>query len=185
MKTLSIVLTTLATLAVAGILFIYSGLYNMGADVHHWPLTYHVITTLRDRSIATHSQHIQPPALGDSNQVLKGAGQYAAMCIGCHLAPGIKDSEIRPGLYPMPPNLSQTRIDPKEAFRAIKHGIKMSAMPAWGSSHDDATIWSLVAFLQKLPALNASQYNAIVAKAPRDEEMDMPMNHPSNDDDGK
>ena len=185
MKTLSIVLTTLAALGVVCILFIYSGFYNMGADAHHWTLTSQVIGTLRDRSIATHSQDIQPPALGDSNQVLKGAGQYAAMCVGCHLAPGMKDSELRPGLYPTPPNLSQTHIDAKEAFWIIKHGIKMSAMPAWGSSHDDATIWSLVAFLQKLPALNASQYKAIVAKAPRDEEMDMPMNHQSNDDDGK
>ena len=185
MKALSIVLVTLAVVAVVSLLFIYSGFYNMGADAHHWPLTSHLIGTLRGRSIATHSQDIQPPGLGDSKQVLKGAGQYAAMCVGCHLAPGVNDSELRPGLYPMPPNLSQTRIDAKEAFWIIKHGIKMSAMPAWGSSHDDATIWSLVAFLQTLPALNASQYKAIVAKAPRDEEMEMPMDHPSNDDDGK
>jgi mono/diheme cytochrome c family protein len=73
--------------------------------------------------------------------------------------------------------LSRTRIDPKVAFWAIKHGIKMSAMPAWGSTHDNATIWSMVAFLQKLPALNATQYNEIVAKAPPDEDMDMPVKH--------
>ena len=185
MKVFTIVLTTLAALGMLGILWIYSGFYNMGADAHHWPLTSHVIGTLRDRSIATHSQDIQLPALGDANLVLKGAGQYAAMCVGCHLAPGMKDSELRPGLYPMPPDLSQTRVDAKEAFWIIKHGIKMSAMPAWGSSHDDATIWSIVAFLQKLPALDASQYKSIVAKAPRDEEMNMPKDHQSNDDDRK
>ena len=55
----------------------------------------------------------------------------------------------------------------------IKHGIKMSAMPAWGSSHDDATIWSMVAFLQKLPAMSAAEYTDIVARAPPDEDMEM------------
>lgn len=173
MKVLLTVFATLAATAFALVLFVYSGFYDMGADAHHWPLTFSLIATLRDRSIATHSEGLQPPDLGEPALVLKGAGQYAAMCTGCHLAPGIKDSELRPGLYPLPPNLSRTRVEPKSAFWVIKHGIKMSAMPAWGGTHDDATIWSMVAFLQKLPTLDAAQYKAIVAKAPPDEEMDM------------
>jgi mono/diheme cytochrome c family protein len=87
------------------------------------------------------------------------------------------DSEIRPGLYPQPPVLWQTRVDPQDAFWVIKHGIKMSAMPAWGGSHDDDTIWSMVAFLQKLPGMTPEQYKAIVAKAPPDEDMKMDMDH--------
>jgi hypothetical protein len=105
--------------------------------------------------------------------ILKGAGQYAAMCTQCHLTPGMKDSEIRPGLYPQPPNLARLRVAPAEAFWVIKHGIKMSAMPAWGGSHDDATIWAMVAFLQKLPDLSPAQYKQIVARAPPDDDMDM------------
>jgi mono/diheme cytochrome c family protein len=49
----------------------------------------------------------------------------------------------------------------------------MSAMPAWGASHDDPTIWSMVAFLQKLPGMTPQQYEDLVAKAPPDEDMDM------------
>jgi mono/diheme cytochrome c family protein len=173
MKTLTSVVLTLGVLSIGGLLFIYSGSYNMGADAPHWPLTHKIISTLRDRSISTASADLQPPDLGDSTSILKGAGQYAAMCTGCHLAPGMKQSEIRPGLYPSPPNLAQVRINPKVAFWAIKHGIKMSAMPAWGISHDDATIWSIVAFLQKLPSLDTTQYKDIVAKAPADDDMNM------------
>ncbi len=173
MKTLTTIVLTLVVLSIGGLLFIYSGAYNMGADVPHWPLTHKMITTLRDRSITTASADLQPPDLGDSTSILKGAGQYAAMCTGCHLAPGMKQSEIRTGLYPLPPNLAEVRIDPKVAFWAIKHGIKMSAMPAWGTSHDDATIWSMVAFLRKLPSLDPAQYRDIVARAPADDEMDM------------
>jgi mono/diheme cytochrome c family protein len=172
----SITVAVVATIAVAGAVgFVYSGLYNIGADDHHTEPVLALMQTLRDRSIEAHSQHISVPDLEDPQLILKGAGQYAAMCTQCHLKPGMEDSEIRPGLYPQPPNLSKFRPDPREAFWVIKHGIKMSAMPAWGGSHDDATIWSMVAFLQKLPGMTSAEYEAIVARAPPDD--DMAMDH--------
>ncbi|WP_363928399.1 cytochrome c [Thiobacillus sp.] len=91
----------------------------------------------------------------------KGAGQYDVMCTSCHLAPGMEDSELRPGLYPKPSNLSDGEVDPRETFWVIKHGLKMSAIPAWGMSHDDATIWSMVAFMRKLPDMTPAQYKEI------------------------
>jgi hypothetical protein len=48
----------------------------------------------------------------------------------------------------------------------------MSAMPAWGMSHDDPTIWSMVAFLKKLPSMTPAQYKEMVAKAPPDDDME-------------
>jgi mono/diheme cytochrome c family protein len=168
-----VVVAVLALIAIVLGLLGYSGVYNIGADDPHWNLTYRTLQMVRDRSIHVRSQNIKVPNLKDPQLILKGAGQYAAMCTGCHLAPGMQDSEIRPGLYPQPPDLSKMHVDPQDAFWVVKHGIKMSAMPAWGFSHDDATIWSMVAFLQKLPDMAPAQYKAIVAKAPPDEDMDM------------
>jgi mono/diheme cytochrome c family protein len=105
--------------------------------------------TARERSIAVRSKDISVPTLADPKAVAAGATEYAEMCAGCHLAPGVKDNEMRPGLYP-----SAAR-----QFWIIKHGIKMSAMPAWGKTHDDATIWTIVAFLQELPTLTPEQYS--------------------------
>jgi ketosteroid isomerase-like protein len=167
------VVVVLAVLALGAGAFVYSGLYNIGADDHHTKLVHSALQTLRDRSIHMRSQDIKVPDLEDPQLILKGAGQYAAMCTQCHLTPGQTDSEIRPGLYPQPPNLAQERVDPKDAFWVIKHGIKMSAMPAWGLSHEDPAIWSMVAFLQKLPDMTAAQYKDIVDRAPPDEDMDM------------
>ncbi|PTR29930.1 cbb3-type cytochrome c oxidase subunit III [Luteibacter sp. OK325] len=179
MNRLNIILATVASVTVVGTLgaaaFVYSGAYNIGADDPHSKATYAVLEVLRKRSIHAHASAITVPDLSDPQLILKGAGQYAAMCTECHLKPGQKDSELRPGLYPQPPNLSQTRVDPAQAFWVIKHGIKMSAMPAWGGSHDDMTIWSMVAFLQKLPELTPASYKAMVAQAPPDEDMDPDM----------
>jgi mono/diheme cytochrome c family protein/ketosteroid isomerase-like protein len=173
-KQVIIALAGLGVLVAVGVgTFVYSGVYNVGADDHHTRPVFALMQTLRQRSIHVRSKDIPVPDLSDEALILKGAGQYAAMCTGCHLKPGMADSEIRPGLYPQPPNLSQVRIDPQDAFWVIKHGLKMSAMPAWGMSHDDATIWSMVAFLQKLPDLTPAEYKDIVAKAPPDEDMDM------------
>ncbi|MGN2251878.1 c-type cytochrome [Frateuria sp. GZRe12] len=163
----------LAILVAGGAVFVYSGLYNIGADDHHTRPVFALMQALRERSIAARSKDIAVPDLEDPQRILKGAGQYAAMCTDCHLKPGMEDSEIRPGLYPQPPNLSRVRVEPQAAFWTIKHGVKMSAMPAWGTTHDDPTIWSMVAFLQKLPDMTAQEYEAMVAKAPPDEDMDM------------
>lgn len=171
------VAVVLGILAAGTGVFVYSGVYNIGADDHHTRPVFAIMQILRERSVHARSKDLTVPDLNDPQLILKGAGQYAAMCTECHLAPGKKDSEIRPGLYPQPPNLSQVRIDPKDEFWVIKHGIKMSAMPAWGSSHDDATIWSMVAFLQKLPEMTPAQYKDIIAKAPPDEDMEMDGDH--------
>jgi mono/diheme cytochrome c family protein len=153
-------------------IYIYAGWYDIGADHPHWRLTTSVIETLRQRSIERRAAEIKVPDLTDQTMILKGAGQYAAMCTQCHLAPGNSQSEIRPGLYPRPPDLSKIHIDPRVAFWVTKHGIKMSAMPAWGTGHDDTTIWTIVAFVNKLPELSPEAYRDIVAKAPPDEEME-------------
>jgi hypothetical protein len=82
------------------------------------------------------------------------------------------DNELRPGLYPHPRNLADHRHDAEQdplaahtsaarQFWIIKHGIKMTGMPAWGKTHDDTTIWTIVAFLQRLPTLTPEQYREI------------------------
>ncbi|HEY9513792.1 MAG TPA: cytochrome c, partial [Rhodanobacter sp.] len=173
MKPFTVVVSTVvvsAVVAVAGLYaFAYSGIYDIGADSHHTKPVATLIGALRERSIERRAQGLVAPNLEDPALILKGAGQYAAMCTGCHLAPGMAENEMRPGLYPRPPNLSRFAPDAREAFWAIKHGIKMSAMPAWGATHDDPTIWSMVAFLQKMHAMTPAQYKDIVARAPADD----------------
>ncbi|MDN5754017.1 MAG: cytochrome c [Nitrosospira sp.] len=152
-------------IAVSSAAYIYYGLYDIGADAPHWFVTTQLIETLRERSIEVRARDIETPNLKDLQLALKGAAHYDAMCMGCHLAPGVRNTEIRLGLYPKPPDLSKAHVDPKAAFWVVKHGIKMTGMPAWGKSHDDNALWSIVAFLNRLPEMTPQEYKAIVAKA--------------------
>ena len=167
-----LIMAVLAGAALIGLgVYVYSGKYNIGADQPHWFVTTKLIETLRDRSIESRAKDIVIPDLADSELVLKGAHQYDAMCSGCHLRPGMEDSEIRQGLYPEPPDLSLVRINAGNAFWVIKHGIKMTGMPAWGRTHDDITLWSIVAFIEKLPGMTPQVYKQLVSEARAREEM--------------
>lgn len=154
---------------IVGIAFLYSGLYPMGADVPHYQPTYWVLETLRERSIARASRDIAVPALNKPERLIAGAADYNDMCAGCHLKPGKSKSDFSIGLYPAPPNLTQSHDgDPleqaRQRFWIIKHGIKASGMPAWGPTHDDERIWNMVAFLQRLPELNSDQYAILASR---------------------
>ena len=163
--------------------YVYLGVYNVAADEKHWAATERFLQSVRMRSVRAHSRQAgDVPDLDDAKRIQTGAGQYAEMCVQCHLAPGAKESPLRQGLYPQPPDLTQVKVEPRAAFWVIKHGIKMTGMPAWGASHDDATIWALVAFLQKLPGLDANAYAKMVKEAPADEEMRPKGPAPSHED---
>lgn len=164
MKILRPSLAILAAALVGGGLFVYSGFYNIGADVPHFRPVFALIAVFRDRSIAAHAKGLDVPPLDNPALIAEGAEHYAAMCSGCHLAPGKATSDIRTGLYPQPPSLAEhVHADAAQMFWVIKHGVKLTAMPAWGATHDDQAIWGLVAFVQKLPMLSAAQYARLTA----------------------
>ena len=153
---------TLAAGAIGAVLFIESGLYNIGADDHHTKIVLAIIEQLRERSIEMRDRTIDLYYVEDPRRIAAGAQHYAALCAGCHLAPGVTKSELRPGLYPHPPNLAQEDLrDGRRAFWIIKHGIKMSAMPSWGKTLDDAAIWEVVSFVRKMPDMTPETYQQI------------------------
>ena len=152
-------------LALGGSLIV-TGAYNVAADAPHTAFAHALIGYARERSIEVRASAVVAPRLDDPKMIADGASDYDAMCTGCHLAPGMPENEMRPGLNPKPPLLARGRAGhAAEEFWIIKHGIKMTSMPAWGLTHSDAEIWNMVAFLQKLPALSAVQYRALVAQS--------------------
>ncbi|HEX5354467.1 MAG TPA: cytochrome c [Rhodanobacteraceae bacterium] len=150
---------------IAFFIFAYSGAYQVGADVPHWRITRRAIGMVRGHAIDHRIADIKPPPLDDPALIKLGARHYSEMCVGCHLAPGVDHSDLREGLYPRPPNLTRFAPDPAESFWIIKHGLKMTAMPAWGKSHDDHAIWAMVAYLQKQPKMSAAEFHLLSASA--------------------
>ena len=161
--------STIIALIVIGLLsllYIYSGVYNIAASVPHSALTRELLELTVERSIEHQAQSVSIPGNFGSIDPKEGFGHYDGMCVDCHGAPGIDRSEFGQGLYPMAPSLfKKTQEDededvltPSELFWVVKNGIKATGMPAFGKTHDDEKIWSIVAFLGTLPALSPEDY---------------------------
>lgn len=164
MKLVLLVAGVAIALIVGAGVYLWSGAYDVAADVAHWPLTSQFLETAREHSIAQRAADIEVPDLDDDAKIRLGAGNYDAMCAGCHLSPGVEQSELSEGLNPPPPDLSRHIVaTPAEAFWTIKHGVKMTGMPAWGAHMDDEAIWGIVALLAELPEMTPARYRELVA----------------------
>jgi mono/diheme cytochrome c family protein len=147
--------------------FAYSGLYDVSASSPHSAFVHSVLTTISRASVARRAAGIEVPDLDDQGLRIAGVNDFAAMCAGCHGAPGQKPEAAGLGLNPPPPDLAESaaRMTPAELFWVTKNGIKMTGMPAWGVTHDDASIWPVVAFMTTLPSLDEAGYRTLLDSA--------------------
>jgi mono/diheme cytochrome c family protein len=159
-------------LVVGGVLFVFSGMYNVSADVPHWRLTFLILDEARDRSIEFHSEGITVRRL-DEKLAAIGFPHFHDMCRLCHGAPGYSREEFAAGLYPSPPDLStaafQDEATDAKLYWVVKHGLKMTGMPSFGVTHDEETLWGIVAFARQLPKLTPEDYASMVKKTGHDE----------------
>ncbi len=169
MRVLSAVLGTLLFLLVAAALAIWSGVYNVAATDPHWEVTHSILEVAREKSIEFHSGGLSPPSLQDPKLVKEGMDHFHELCRYCHGAPGFPRSEFAMGLYPSPPSLKsrhlQVELNDAEMFWVVKHGLKMTGMPAFGSTHSDEDLWGIVAVLRKLPKQSPEEYRGMLDTA--------------------
>ncbi len=147
--------------AIGGAIYIATGSYDVAADSGHGIID-KLAEFTRERSVETRAAAIKVPNLDDAAMVKKGAQAYSHLCKGCHLAPGMSPDPTRKGMNPQPPKYTDiAKVPPAEAFWAAKHGIKMTAMPAWDKTQPASEIWNVIAFLQKVPDMSTQQYHEL------------------------
>jgi len=153
-------LISIALLLLAASVFALAGGYNVAATDAHNAFTHWFLTTTTRRSVAIRAASVNAPAQFTSQQVTDGFSEFDEMCVTCHGAPGRERGEVGKGLNPRPPNLAKAAKEwtAAELFWIVKHGIKMTGMPAFGPTHSDERLWTLVAFLKELPQLSAEKY---------------------------
>ncbi|NNE88796.1 MAG: cytochrome c [Silicimonas sp.] len=167
MRTLLTLIVAAVIVAAGAVAFVYSGLYDVSARVPHSGPVQWLLSKTSDAAVARRASAIDVPDLAADALALAGINDYQAMCAGCHGIPGQAASPLARGLNPPAPDLSVSAqsMSPAELFWVTKHGIKMTGMPAWGASHDDASLWPVVAFMTRLPVLDADAYQALLASA--------------------
>lgn len=157
------VVGAVALAGVTGLAVVYTGAYDVAATEEHLSLTRWAFDTTMHRSVRqraaaiTRSEDVTPAALA------AGASLYKSTCQHCHGGPGVEREKWADGMRPRPPHLAEAAADwePGEVFWIAKHGIKMTGMPAFGPTHDDETLWQVVAFVTQLPAMTPERYASL------------------------
>ena len=152
----------------AGFGALYLGVYNIGATEPHTAPVYWLLEVGMRHSVRQRARDLVVPPLDDASLVARGRALHDAHCVRCHGAPGVAPETFALGLVPAPANLAYTSREwpPAELFWVVKHGIKMTGMPAWEYRLPDNDIWALVAYLVRLPQQSPAQYRASAPSEP-------------------
>ncbi|MBY9064485.1 c-type cytochrome [Sphingomonas yunnanensis] len=154
----------LATLAAAGLLFAWSGVFNIAASSGHWAVTEWFLHWTMRNSVKTHSFFDSPAdPIARDGATVSAAGHFAAACATCHGAPGQRPSPVMQRAMPPAPDLSvnATQWTDGQLFYILRHGVKYSGMPAWGGQGRDDEIRRMVAFVRRLPVMSAAEYRRL------------------------
>ncbi|WP_395408241.1 c-type cytochrome [Pseudoduganella sp. UC29_106] len=136
-----------------------AGWYDAGATRQHFQFVHTLLERGMHQSVRFHARDIVAPPGRDA---VMGAASYKAHCQQCHGGPGVAQGIIGLSMQPVPGPLvdASRRFEAKELYWVIRHGIKMSGMPAWGFHLSEQEMWAIVAFLERLPHMTPDEYRA-------------------------
>lgn len=163
MRFIAGVLVTFIIIVIIGLLAVYSGWYDVSAANKASEFEQWLFGATMDNSVEKHSKDITVPDLTIPDKIKEGFAHYHAMCQACHGAPGTEQTEMSKGLNPPAPDLAESAQDktPQELFWVTKNGVRMTGMPAWGLTHSDDKLWSVVSFIEKLPGMTGIEYDSL------------------------
>ncbi|MBV8651385.1 MAG: cytochrome c [Alphaproteobacteria bacterium] len=168
MRFLAVIGGVAIAIAIAAAVYFFGGFYNVAATEEIAPVAW-VLAHVRAASIDRHATQGAPLSLDDPALVRAGAHEFATLgCLSCHGGPGVKWAKFTEGMQPYPPDLKDIVNDrePRQLFWVVKNGIKMTAMPSFGAiGVGDPEIWSIVAFLKKLPTVTGDDFKTWIAGA--------------------
>ena len=167
-----IVIVVLGTLGAFG--WVGYQLFTTGFSAKTEPHALEVMMARQIRHLAIPIEHRNKPnPVPFSQAVLKeGLAHFADHCATCHSNDGSGRTPIGKNVYPKAPDLRLTdtqSLSDGELFWVIHHGIRFTAMPAWGEGEPDKDVdsWKLVHFIRHLPQLTQDELEEMKALNPK------------------
>jgi len=162
MRLLALIGFLAIVVGIAALVFFFGGFFNVAATNPEPEAVKWALIKVRMASVDRHATD-QPPAGYDAQpQVEAGAKAYMARgCTNCHGGPGVDWQKFSEGLRPDPPDLTKVvkEREPRQLFSVVEDSIKINGMPSFGATGmGDPEIWSVVAFLKKLPDVKEDDF---------------------------
>ncbi|WP_321878591.1 c-type cytochrome [Paraburkholderia bannensis] len=155
----------IALFALAALCYAFSGRVAVDAISKDNRFVAWFLHTTYQRSLDRQSASVVVPVqLATPERIEAGAKLYDQHCVYCHGAPGVPPDAIGAGIAPKAPELlaASRKNNPQSTWWVMRHGVKMTAMPAFGKSLPDSELWNLAAFLQSEKGIDAGHYAALL-----------------------
>jgi mono/diheme cytochrome c family protein len=172
LKTVMVTLLAAGLLAgVGGVLFVYSGIYDIAARRPHTRPIWRLLQTAQRSSIEAAARSLEAPSLADAALVRRGLVLYREHCVVCHGAPGEAPAPAGVGMNPNPPPLLTSARDWRagEIYWITSNGLKMAGMPAFGLTVSPDDLWALTAFVVRMNTLTPETYRQMIAAVAADD----------------
>lgn len=159
---LGIVLAVVVTFA-GGYLAIRAGAMPANADATPSGLEKWIARTSLHATLAREAPKGPNPLPVTDENMLAGIKIYAQDCAVCHGDKSKKATDIAAGLYQKPPQLADEGVedDPEGVtYWRVKHGIRLTGMPSFGSDLNDKHIWQVAMFLKHMDKLSPAAEKA-------------------------
>jgi thiosulfate dehydrogenase len=142
----------LVAISAAAYVYLEQGFVSIRADAGPSPLD-RWLGSAMDASAERHAPNVANPAPDNEATLAAAAKVYASRCGECHGTPAERESPLGRAFNPPAPQFfSDDPPDMKENenFYIIKHGVRMTAMPAWNDLLSDEQIWQTVTLLKHI-----------------------------------
>jgi len=150
--------SALLVLALAAFIYIRLGFVDSRADIPVNRLEQKLAMPSLDASVDRHAPHVKNPIDPTEGNLIAGMAIYQRYCAECHGDVNHPHARLAYSLYPRSPQFVEDAPDMPEYqnFYIIKHGIRLSGMPAWNESLSEQQLWQVTTFLSNMDKLPAS-----------------------------
>ncbi len=115
------------------------------------------------------------PAPNTPEAMDEARAHWADHCANCHANDGSGETLVGKRTYPPSPDMRRPEtqnLSDGELFHIIENGVRLTAMPAWGATHDESAhsemeSWKLVRFIRHLPEITFEEKKAMEKLNPK------------------
>jgi mono/diheme cytochrome c family protein len=165
--------TAVVILPIAVLGYFRLGLAEIRSDTKPPAWERYLMRTAVHASVHRRAAPLQAPSQDNADEAMVQGGKlYFNGCLGCHGEPGKPGEDL--DHYPPVPQLAEvgTQYSEPEIYWIVKHGIRNTAMSAYGPFYSEKEMWSIASFLRRINNLPPGMLDRIQAKKSSDSSKD-------------
>lgn len=116
--------------------------------------------------VGTNASSAHNPIPSTAESVGEGEHEYDEHCAVCHGVDGSAENRVGGDFYPPIPRRSKgvTFLSDGQFYFIVSNGIRMTAMPGFGTRHSSDELWKIILWVRHFPTLTPQERAAIRAR---------------------